>query len=66
MNNYIHIHIIYTSYVSDVPIIFEYVCARRIPHTHEGTLNKQVSVNCEMFSQKCLKIRKGYYYEQLS
>lgn len=42
MYNYIHIHIMYTYYASDVPINFEYVCAWRIPHTYAGTLNTLV------------------------
>lgn len=31
MYDYIHIDIMYTYYVFDVPIIFEYVCARGYP-----------------------------------
>lgn len=42
MYNYIHIQIMYTYYVFDVPINFEYVGARRIPHTYGGTLNNRL------------------------
>ena len=42
MYNYIHIQIMYTYYVFDVLIDFEYVCARMIPHTYAGTLNRLV------------------------
>lgn len=31
----------YTYYVFNVPINFEYVCARRITHTYAGTLNNR-------------------------
>lgn len=42
MYNYIHIHIMYTYYVSDVPINFDYVCARMTLHTYVGTLNNRL------------------------
>ena len=41
MDDYIHLLIMYTSYVLDVAINFAYVCARRLPHTYAGTPNNR-------------------------
>lgn len=62
MYNYIHIHIMYTYYVFDVPINFEHVCQDNTPHICRNP-EEQIGVDCEMISKKCLQIRKDYYNE---
>lgn len=62
MYNYIHIRIMYTYYVSDVPIHFEYVGQDNTPHICRNP-EEQMAVDYEMISQKCLQIRKDYYNE---
>lgn len=52
MYSYIHIHIMYTYYVFDVPINFEYVCARTTSHTYAGTLNNRLVWTGNDFSER--------------